>query len=142
LCSDPVDTVSDTAIAPLLPRCLATVATNNWRAENAGRLHVLLFTSVAPCGAGCHPYHVKCLDATSTVPIYGIRFSFVSQLGSSEIDPAYEQMSPYTNISACLRMLFLHFLSISFLTMNSDYEVTSKLLMHRVCAKILLIKFL
>ena len=68
--------------------------------------------SGAPCGGGgWNIYHVKCLDATSIVPINGKRFAFVSQLGTTGLDPDFGQMTPYTNISACLRKIFYYVLN-------------------------------
>ncbi len=52
------------------------------------------------------PFHTKCYDAVSFSPLNGLRVAFSSQEGTSDIDPAVPQMTPYENVSACLRRAF------------------------------------
>ncbi len=53
---------------------------------------------------GCDPYYVKCYDTDSVSPLNGIRVALPSQIGTTGLDPALPQVSPITNVTACLRM--------------------------------------
>jgi len=58
-----------------------------------------------PNGCGCSPYHLKCFNASGVTPLNRRRVAFQSQDGTNEIDPSIPQMTPFTNVTACLRML-------------------------------------
>ncbi len=58
----------------------------------------------SPPNDNANPYYAKCYDAISPTPKNGIRFAFLSQLGTTDIDPSLPQAIPYTNVNACLRM--------------------------------------
>ena len=62
--------------------------------------------------ANCSPYYLKCFDASASSPINQLRIQFPSQESTMLFDPAIPQMTPVTNVSACLRVqkyLFLKF---------------------------------
>ena len=53
--------------------------------------------------SGGDPHYAKCYDSNSPSPLNGIRFAFVSQIGTTNIDPSLPEMTPITNVSACMR---------------------------------------
>ena len=65
---------------------------------------------------GEDPYYIKCFDNETALPLNGIRVAFASQFGTTNIDPALPGVTPYTNMSACMRMtcyLLSYFFSAS-----------------------------
>ena len=68
----------------------------------------------SPNTEGCDPMYAKCYEGVSSqnMPLNGIRFAFQSQTGTSDYDPAVPQITPVTNISACLSTVFYYFKEI------------------------------
>ena len=56
--------------------------------------------------AAYDPHYIKCYDAGSPMPLNGIRVAFVSQMGTTNVDPGLPQIFPITNITACMRTNF------------------------------------
>ena len=54
---------------------------------------------------GGDPHFAKCYDSNTPSPLNGTRLAFVSQVGTTDIDPSLPEMTPITNVSACLRMV-------------------------------------
>ena len=63
-----------------------------------------LVSASIPNSWGADPYYVKCYNSSSGTPPNGIRVAFTSQINTAEMDPSLQQITPITNISACLRM--------------------------------------
>ena len=68
--------------------------------------------------SGGDPHYAKCYDSVTPAPLNGIRVAFPSQLNTWGIDPALPQITPITNVSACLRMisLWISFFLLTFVT--------------------------
>ncbi len=62
--------------------------------------------NIVPNTGGCDPYYAKCYETLSTLPLNGIRVAFASQYGTTNMDPGLPQITPITNISACLGLYF------------------------------------
>ena len=60
--------------------------------------------SLGACTPNIDPYYAKCYDGISPSPLNDRRSSFVSQLGTTAIDSSLPQITPVTNVSACLGM--------------------------------------
>jgi len=65
------------------------------------RMQVNALDAAAYCP---NPFYLKCYDALSFGPLNGIRIAFSSQVGTTLIDSGLPQMTPYNNVSACMRM--------------------------------------
>ena len=65
--------------------------------------------SPVPNFSGENPYHVKCFDGFSLTPLNSIRIAFVSQLGTTQVDPSLPQVDTFTNVTFCLRMIEFNF---------------------------------
>ncbi len=57
-----------------------------------------------PNTLGEDPYYVRCYDAYNPNPLNGIRAAFVSQTGTTNIDPELPQVDSIYNVTACLRV--------------------------------------
>lgn len=55
--------------------------------------------------SGGDPHYVKCFDSNTPSPPNGVRVAFVSQLGTTNVDPDLPQATPITNVSACMRTI-------------------------------------
>ncbi len=55
---------------------------------------------------GGDPHFVKCLDALGAAPLNGVRVQYASMESTTGVDPQLPQMTPVTNVLACLRMRF------------------------------------
>ena len=63
-----------------------------------------IVSATIPNSWGADPYYVRCYNSSSGAPPNGIRVAFTSQINTAELDPSLPQITPITNISACLRM--------------------------------------
>ncbi len=60
-------------------------------------------------GWGGHPYYVRCYDNSyNNTPVNGRTVQVVSQIGTIDLDPSLLPITPITNYTACMRMLFSH----------------------------------
>ena len=67
------------------------------------RMQPEYFECSSPCSYGCHPHYLKCYEAISPKPLNTLRLAFPSQIATSDMDASVPQITPYTNITACLR---------------------------------------
>ena len=63
-----------------------------------------MWTSTPPSGFGDDPQFLRCFDVEKQTPLNGIRFAFVSQLGTTELDPDLPRMNA-TDFKGCLGMI-------------------------------------
>ena len=63
----------------------------------------------SPNSYGFDPLYAKCYTGVTSAPPNGIRLAFPSQMGTSAYDPAVPQITPITNVSACLGKILLYY---------------------------------